>query len=108
MPLRIAGIVCLMALAGCGALERVVSAAPEMACIVLVEQTSRDVDGSSVITGSVRNDCDRPFGNVTITFNPGATGYIRNLKRGESKAFETKPVALAKDTSFRFDKITAD
>jgi hypothetical protein len=88
-------------------------------CLAVLGSTTTDVDGGTYIVGSVQNNCDRSFGNVTVTFKldrtpgafesfsgGGAYAYVRDVKAGESKAFKSA-LPVSKDATFRFDAINA-
>jgi hypothetical protein len=88
-------------------------------CLDVVGSTTSEVDGGTYITGSVRNSCDRDFGNVTISFKldatpgpfgtmsgGGAFAYARNVKAGESKEFKTS-MPVPKEATYRLEGINA-
>jgi hypothetical protein len=99
----------------CTSVIRSLTAGPEQSCLVLTGSTTREIDGVTRIIGSVRNDCKRRFGNVTVALHlsrsdrtnlpdPVIAGYVRDLEPGETKDFETLPVG--RNASYRLDKIT--
>ena len=99
----------------CTSVVRSLTAGPEQSCLVLTGSTTREIDGVTRIIGSVRNDCKQRFGNVTVALrlyrtdrtnlpDPVIAGYLRDLKPGETKDFETLPVG--RNVSYRLDKIT--
>ena len=88
-------------------------------CLDIAGSTTNEDEGATYIIGSVRNDCDRSFSQVTVLFKldaqPGAFGdlpegnayaYVRDLKPGQVRDFKTaQPVG--KNASYRFDGINA-
>jgi hypothetical protein len=89
------------------------------ACLEMIGNTTTEEDGHAYIIGSVRNNCDRTFGNVTVSFKldrtagpmenmpeARATGYVRDLAAGQTKSFRTV-VPISKDSTYRFDTISA-
>ena len=96
-----------------------VAASKAPPCLELLGSTTTEDNGISYIVGSVRNSCDQKFSRVTVSFKIDhqrvATGelpetvvsaYGRNLEPGQVKEFKsTMPVS--KDTTFRFDSISA-
>ncbi len=89
------------------------------ACLEMLGNTTTEENGITYIIGSVRNHCDRRFGSVTVTFKldrtPGPTqdmpestvsAYSRDVEPGRTAQFKTA-VPVAKDSTYRFDAITA-
>ena len=88
-------------------------------CLEMLGNTTTEENGIAYIIGSVRNNCDRPFGSVTVTFKldrqPGPTGdlpettisaYSRNVEPGQTKEFKAV-VPISKNATYRFDSISA-
>jgi hypothetical protein len=88
-------------------------------CLELVGKTTREDEGRTYIVGSVRNDCTRKYGSVTVVFKldrrPGPTeslpqgiayAYIRDLVPGETRPFKSA-FPVSRDTTFLFDAINA-
>jgi hypothetical protein len=88
-------------------------------CLMMLGSTTREEDRSTHIVGSIRNNCDRKVGQVTIVFkvagkvdskfNQGEAihyAYVRDLKPGETRAFKTM-FSIGKNDTYRFDSITA-
>ena len=87
-------------------------------CLVMAGSTTREQDGATYIVGSFRNECDRKFSQVTISFklerSSGAmqslpeavvTAYTRDVQPGETRQFKsTMPVS--RNAIFRFDAIS--
>jgi hypothetical protein len=112
---RILLLLILFFTSSCTNFVRSLSAGPEQSCLVLTGSTTREIEGITRIIGSVRNDCKRRFGNVTVALrvyrtdrtnlpDPVIAGYVRDLKPGETKDFETLPVG--RNASYSLDKIT--
>ncbi|MDX2153998.1 MAG: hypothetical protein SFV54_24875 [Bryobacteraceae bacterium] len=88
------------------------------ACLVLAGSTTQEINGITRIAGSVRNDCDRRFLNVTVVLRlyrpargPGSqlpeaavVGTVRDLEPGQTKDFTTLPVG--RDASYRLERIS--
>lgn len=87
-------------------------------CLAVVGSTTTEDEGRTYIVGSIQNNCDRSFGNVTVLFKVdsgnGAFGsregvayaYGRNVKAGEVKQFKTA-MPISKESTFRFDGVNA-
>ena len=88
-------------------------------CLEMLNNTTSEDEGATYIIGSIKNNCDSSFGQVTILFKvdraPGPQGempegmaqaYTRDLKGGEIREFKTAQ-PISKDSSFRFDGINA-
>ena len=88
-------------------------------CLEMLGNTTTEEDGITYIVGNVRNNCDRRFGSVTVTFKldrkPGPkenmseypiSAYARDVEPGQTKQFKTV-VPISKDATYRFDAITA-
>ena len=100
--------------------NRVVSSAtaPTSDCLAVLGSTTSEDEGRTYIVGSIQNNCDRNFGNVTVLFkvdNPNASGsfsegvayaYGRNVKAGEVQQFKSA-MPVAKNATFRFDGVNA-
>jgi hypothetical protein len=85
----------------------------------MLGNTTTEENGSTFIIGSVRNNCDRKFSSVTISFKldstpgpmenmptGGAYAYSRDVEPGQIAQFKSAwPVS--RDATFRFDGITA-
>lgn len=102
---------------GCVSLIRDAVAGAKTDCLVLVGSTTRETDGINLIVGSVRNGCERTFSSVTVVFKLDrrdnstlpqglAMGYLRDLKAGEMKDFESA-MPVGRDATYRLDQITA-
>ena len=87
-------------------------------CLVLVGATTSLQDGGTYIVGSIRNQCDRPFLDVTTVFklDPPMQGPMTHSSGFYSQAYsrEVKPHELRKfksampvpaDTIFHLDSI---
>lgn len=95
-----------------------VTSGSSLDCLAVLGSTTTEDEGRTYIVGSIQNNCDRSFGNVTVLFkvsNPGASGsfsegtayaYGRNIKAGEVKQFKTT-LPVSKDATFRFDGVSA-
>ena len=88
-------------------------------CLEILGNTTTEEEGATFIIGSVKNNCGRNFGQVTILFKldrtPGpmqdfpegsAYAYARDVKAGEIRDFKTA-IPVSKDSTFRFDRINA-
>ncbi len=88
-------------------------------CLELVGKTTREDEGRTYIVGSVRNNCTRKYGSVTVVFKLDrqrgpmenmsegvAYAYIRDVGPGETRAFKSA-FPVSKDATFRFDTISA-
>jgi hypothetical protein len=96
----------------------VAAGADKKNCLVLAGSTTRETEGVTRIVGSVRNDCRRRFGNVTVAFRlyrserfsranlPEAViaGYVRDLEPGQTEDFETLPVG--RGAGYRLERIS--
>jgi len=89
------------------------------ACLEIMGNTTTEENGSTYIVGSVRNNCDRKFGYVTVTFKldrqPGSSGafsettvsaYSRDIGPGQTKEFKSF-APVSKNSTYRFDAISA-
>jgi hypothetical protein len=94
--------------------SRVMSAATEDTshCLFLETSTTTVERGFTFITGIVRNDCDRGFSNITVTFKlagddtfgqPMAMGYARGMVPHGTVPFKTQ--GIAKYDGHRLDEI---
>jgi hypothetical protein len=85
--------------------SRVISAATTdtdtSTCLMLEGNTTTVENGVTYITGTVRNDCDRGFSNVTVTFQllgddtfgqQTAMGYARGLVPHGTVPFQTQGI----------------
>jgi hypothetical protein len=88
-------------------------------CLAVLGSTTTEDEGRTYIVGSIQNNCDRNFSNVTVLFKvdstPGAFGsmpasaayaYGHNVKAGEAQPFKTA-MPISRDATFRFDGINA-
>ena len=88
-------------------------------CLALAGSTTTETDGTTYITGNLRNDCDRAFDHVTITFKldhaPGAAfdlpqadayAYGRDIKPGEVRAFQSA-LPVSRNATYQLDNIRA-
>ena len=122
-----AGILTLAALLAIGYVTRtlfrdfILSATSDKAaaCLEMLGNTTTEENGTSYIVGSVRNNCDRRFGNVMVTFKldrqPGPmenmseypiSAYARDVEPGQTAQFKTV-LPVSKDATYRFDAISA-
>lgn len=122
-----AGIIGLIVILGIGyAIRSVfqhtmasVTTGSSLACLEVLGSTTAEEEGRTYIVGSIHNNCDRSFSNVTVTFKldrtpgafesfseGGAYAYARDVKAGEAKEFKSA-LPVAKDATFRFDGINA-
>jgi hypothetical protein len=92
------------------------------ACLELVGSTTSEIDGVTHIIGSVRNNCDRKFLMVSISFKIARTNSdqavfrdfpeavavasVRDLQPGETGQFRSA-VPVSKDTIYRLDRLSA-
>jgi len=88
------------------------------ACLEMLGSTTTEEDGNTYIIGTVRNNCERKFGNVTVTFKldrqPGpmenldapVSAYARDVGPDQTKQFKTA-VPISKNSTYRFDAISA-
>ena len=96
--------------------SRVMSAATTDAdissCLMLEGNTTTVENGVTYITGTVRNDCERGFSNVTVIFNllgddtfgqRTAMGYARGLVPHGTVPFQTQ--GIRKYEGHRLDSI---
>jgi hypothetical protein len=84
-------------------------------CLVLEGSTTSEEDRSTYIVGSVRNNCDRRFLSVMVSFKlyPSSDDAIRtpmvisahgsNLKPGESWQFKTS--AFTHNNGYQLDSV---
>ena len=87
-------------------------------CLELGGHTTALEQGRTYITGTIRNRCDRKFGNVTIVFKLDpkrgpmenlqgvAYAYARDMTAGETKQFKSA-LPISEDSTYRFDSISA-
>ncbi len=94
--------------------SRVMSAATTdtSQCLMLEGNTTTVENGVTYITGTVRNDCDRSFSNVTVIFNlfgddtfgqQTVMGYARGLVPHGTVPFQTQ--GIRKYEGHRLDSI---
>ena len=87
------------------------------ACLELLGNTTTEENATAYIVGTVRNNCDRTFGSVTVTFklDRGASdtlpeysisAYARNVEPGQIKQFKTV-TPISRNSTYRFDRISA-
>jgi hypothetical protein len=87
-------------------------------CITMGGNTTREIEGSTYIVGTIKNDCNRRFSNVTVVFKVDGEldskmdrreaifyAYERDLAPGETRNFKTM-FQIRKDATYRFDRIT--
>jgi len=97
----------------------VVSGGRSSDCLEMAGSTTTEEEGATFIVGSIKNNCDHGFAQVTILFNvdraPGAFGdlpegvayaYSRDVKAGEIRDFKTA-VPISKNSTYRFQGINA-
>jgi hypothetical protein len=88
-------------------------------CLEILGNTTTEDEGRTYIIGSIRNNCSRSFGNVTVLFKldrtpggafelPDAVGYayVRDVKASEVREFKSA-LPVSRDASYRFDGFTA-
>lgn len=88
-------------------------------CVAMLGNTMReDENGANYVVGSVRNDCDRRIGMVTVLFKiegassdsfgrgASAYAYVNGLKPHETREFKSA-VPIGKNEFVHFDKINA-
>jgi hypothetical protein len=96
------------------------------ACLSVTGSTTAVEDGNTDIVGTIRNRCDRKFGQVTVSFKisrsssgwtastrPSAvelpdaviTAYVRDVQPGETRRFKSS-THVSKNAVFRFDRIS--
>ena len=116
MTLRVLALLAgCLGMAGCGGMIPTMGASPDTSCLTLTTQSTVERNQMYVVKGSVQNNCQRAYSNVTVRFtlafseamgSPAkAFGYIPDLKPGEVKTFESQAVS---NPSIVFDKITAN
>jgi hypothetical protein len=89
------------------------------ACLEMLGNTTTEENGSTFIIGSVRNNCDRKFSNVTISFKldstpgpmenmpeGGAYAYGRDVEPGQIAQFKSA-LPVSRNATYRFDEIAA-
>ena len=89
------------------------------ACLEMLGNTTTEENGITYIIGTVRNNCERKFGSVTVTFKlerqPGpmenfsevpVSAYARDVGPGQTKQFKTA-MPISKNSTYRFDAISA-
>jgi hypothetical protein len=84
--------------------------ADRSSCVALVGSSLTEKDGQSYIGGSIRNNCDSKFGQVTILFKLDRDGvayaYSRDVEPGETRTFKTA-IPVSRNAGYRFDRINA-
>jgi hypothetical protein len=88
-------------------------------CLTMVGNTTSEIERSTYIVGSIRNNCDRKFMFVTIVFKldlpsdakfrlPDATAgaYLRDVKPRETREFKSS-FRVPRNVAYHFDTITA-
>lgn len=120
-----AGILTLLCLVGLGFITRplfrtfILSAASDkLSCLEVLGNTTTEDNGTTYIIGSVRNNCDRKFSSVTISFKldrtPGpmetmpeasAYAYARDVTPGQTVQFKSA-IPVSKNATYRFDRVT--
>jgi hypothetical protein len=90
-------------------------------CLQMLGSTTAEEDGRTYLVGSIRNNCERRVGQVTVVFsmehagsstrdtwNPSSTvyAYVRDIDRGETRRFKSA-FSVPNDRTFRFDRINA-
>jgi hypothetical protein len=88
-------------------------------CLEVLGNTTSEEEGRTYIVGSIRNSCDRDYGNVTLSFrvdrSSGPLGdmaeavayaYSRNVKARSTREFKTA-VTISKNATYRFDGVNA-
>jgi hypothetical protein len=93
-----------------------------LSCLEMLGNTTTEEEGVTRIVGSVRNNCDRRFSNVTVVFDldrstsenaairdmpdTKVAAYGRDLEPGATIQIKSV-IPLGKDPIYRFDKIIA-
>jgi hypothetical protein len=85
-------------------------------CFELIGSTTTEVDGLTKITGSIRNNCDRRFPNVQVSFKverstessfhlpePLVTASGHNVGPGGVWSFETFPIT--RGANYRLERM---
>jgi hypothetical protein len=85
----------------------------------MLSSTTREEDRSTHIVGSIKNNCDRKIGHVTVLFKVDGPvdskfnhrdailyAYEIDVEPGETRAFKIM-FAIGKNDTYRFDGITA-
>ena len=85
-------------------------------CLELLGNTTTEDNGTTYIIGSVRNNCDRKFSSVTISFKldrisenvpaGSAYAYARDIGPNQIAQFKSA-IPVSRNAIFRFDGITA-
>jgi hypothetical protein len=88
-------------------------------CLELAGSTTTEENGQTYIVGSIKNNCDKNYGNVTVSFkidsndNPGgfpqggmALAYGRDIQSGTTWEFKTQ-MPIPRGSTYRLDEITA-
>jgi len=88
-------------------------------CLELAGNTTAEEEGRTYIIGSVRNNCTRGFGQVTINFKldrtpgPGVDlpqaviyAYARDVNAGETRRFKSY-LPIPKKATYRFEGFNA-
>ena len=122
-----AGLLTLVSLFAVGFITRplfkqfILSATSDKAkeCLEMLGSTTTEESGSTYIIGDVRNNCERRFSSVTVSFKldrqsgpsenfPETTiaAYSRDVGPGQTKQFKTV-VPISKNSTYRFDAISA-
>ena len=121
-----AGLIVLLCIFAAGYITRpqfrsfILSATSDKsACLEMLGNTTTEENGSTYIAGSVRNNCDRKFGSVTVSFkldrqsgSAGAFGetivsaYSRDVEPGQTKEFKSF-APVSKTATYRLDAISA-
>jgi hypothetical protein len=99
------------------AIAAVTSGGPS-SCIAMVGSTRTEENGHTYIVGTIRNNCGRTVGHVTVTFkvdrqsesafhsDAPVYAYVNDIPAGETRTFRSM-FQIAKDVGFRFDRIIA-
>ena len=88
-------------------------------CLEMLGKTTSEEEGLTYITGSIKNNCNRKFSNVTVVFKfdraPGpaqdlpegiAYAYSSDVPPGEIRRFKSA-LPISRDSTFRLDGINA-
>ena len=88
-------------------------------CLAMLGNTTSEENGLTFIIGSIKNNCDRRFSNVTVVFKlerergptenlPEAVAYAysSDVEPGEIRQFKTA-LPISKNSIYHFDEINA-
>jgi len=88
-------------------------------CLAMLGSTTREEGRSTYIVGSIRNDCNRTIGHVTVVFKVDGPNdarfnhrdaifyaYENDVRPGETRMFKTL-FQIGKNDTYRFDGVNA-